>query len=191
MRERQRLTPAFALASAGWISLAIATAAVAAEVKPAGEFMAKATVDTATGARSLTLKVVVQRPLTLEQAQPLKKALEQGGQQGLLNAIRGANRGYFDLGGIVYPIDLVVAEPLKDGFEYVVVTGRALRYEESSQGHESLDYPFSVAVFAAPGFGSGEGHIYTKAALSIDAGGHVHVDQYGGQPGTLADVKRR
>jgi len=191
MGERERPAPAFAFSGAVCVSLAIAAAAVAADAKPAGEFMAKATVDTPTGARSLTLKVVVQRPLNLEQAQPLKKALAEGGQQGLLNAIRGANRGYFDLGGIVYPIDLVVAEPLKDGFEYVVVTGRALRYEESTSGHESLDYPFSVAVFAAPGFGPGEGHIYTKAALSIDADGHVHVDQYGGRPGTLADVKRR
>jgi len=188
---RGLLAAAFAVAFAGFVWIfGIAATAAAADAKPAGEFSAKATVETQTGARSMGLTVVVLRPMTLEQAQPLKKALEHG-QQGLLNAIRGANRGHFDLGGITYPIDLVVAEPWKDGFEYVIVTGRALRIEEAQEGGESLDYPFSVAIFQVPGFGSGEGHIYTRAALSIDPDGHVHVEQYGGKPGTLADVKRR
>jgi hypothetical protein len=186
--KQRLLRGAAAFAGSVWIASAIAAAP---DAKPAGEFTAMATVETPSGSRRMGVTVVVLRPLPLEEVQPLKKVLEQGGQQGLLNAIRGGNRGSFRLGAADYPIDLVVAEPKSDGFVYFVVTARPLRYEEVQQGSDSLDHPFTVATFEAPGFGAGKGEIFTRAALSIDADGRVHVEQYGGPPGTLADVKRR
>jgi hypothetical protein len=176
---------------AGAAGLAIAILAAAADAKPEGEFTANASVMTPSGTRSMGMSVFITRPLTVEQAQPLKKVLAEGGQQALLNSIKGGNRGHFRLGAIDYPIDLVIVEPTRDGFHYVVVTGRALRYEEVDQGSAALDHPFTVAIFDVPGFGSGEGRIYTRAAIGIDADGHPMCEQYGGTPGTLREVKRR
>jgi hypothetical protein len=163
----------------------------AAEKPPAGgEFTATATVETKQGTRGMSFTVVAERPMSREEAQPLKRVLADGGQQALANAIRGARRGRVKLGGMESPLDLVVAEPGKDGERYVVVTARPLRYEETAEGSASLDHPFTVFVFEVPGFGSGTGSIYTRAALSIGEDGRVQVDQYDGKPGALKDVRR-
>ena len=142
------------------------------------------------GTRSLGFDVVVTNPLSIEQAQPLKKILAEGGQLALMNTIRGAGRGRIRLGGLEYPIDLVVAEKIKDAERYVVVTARPLKFEEVQEGRPSLDHPFTVMVFDVPSFGKGEGHIFTKAALYVDDDGHVRAEQYEHDPGTLKDVKR-
>ena len=134
--------------------------------------------------------VVVTKPMTIEQAQRLKRTLEEGGQHALLSAIRGGSRGRIRLGGYEYPVDLVVVEPIKDGDRYYVVTARPLKYEEVQEGRDSLDHPFTVIVFDVPAWGKGDGHIYTQAALFIDEEGHVRADQYEGRVGTLKDVKR-
>jgi hypothetical protein len=186
--KRRLIAVAAAFAGAVWIASAIAAAS---DAKPAGEFTAMATVETPSGSRRMGLTVIVLRPMRLEEAMPLKKVLAEGGQQALVNAIRGSNRGSFRLGAADYPIDLVVAEPVRDGYTYFIVTARALQYEEVQQGSESLEHPFTVAEFHVPGFGPGDGHVYTKAALVVDEDGHVRVNQYDRRPGTLKDVKRR
>jgi hypothetical protein len=173
-------------------ALWLASAALAAkDKKPQGEFTAMAHVDTPIGMRTMGIQGAIQRPITVQEAEPLKKTLADGGQQALLNAIKGGNRGYFRLGAVDYPIDLVVAKETKDGFKYVVVTARSLRYEEVQEGSASLEHPFTVAIFDVPEFGSGSGELYTKAALFVEEDGWIRADQYGGRPGMLKDVKRR
>jgi hypothetical protein len=155
-----------------------------------GEFTATATMNTKQGTRSMSFTVVASRPMSREEAEPLKKVLAEGGQQALANAIRGSNRGRLKLGGMEYPIDLVVGQAVGDGERYVVVTTRTLQHEEVMEGSASLGHPFTVFVFDVPGFGSGTGHIYTRAALAVEADGRVRVDQYDGSPGSLKDVRR-
>src|SRR4029077_10398102 len=123
-------------------------------------------------------------------ALPLKKILAEGGQNALMNTIRGSGHGRLRLGGLEYPIDLVIAEKTKDGEKYVVVTARPLKFEEVQEGRPSLDHPFTVMVFDVPGFGKGTGKIFTKAALYVDDAGHVQAEQYEHDPGILKDVKR-
>ena len=177
------------LAAAGLACIAPATAAP--DKGPAGEFTATARVQTPSGSRTMGVQIFVQRPMTVEQAQPLKKVLADGGQQALLAAIQGGNRGHFRFGAMDYPIDLVVAQETRDGFKYVIVTARPLKYEEVNEGRESLEHPFTVVTFEAPSFGSGEGEVYTKAALQVEQDGWVRVYEYGRDPGTLKDVKRK
>ncbi len=163
----------------------------AADPAPAGgEFAAMATVKTNQGTRSMGLDVVVTSFMSVEQAQSLKRVLEEGGQRALLNMIRGTGQGRIRLGAFEYPIDLVVAERTKDGERYSVVTSRPMRYEEAQEGWPSVDYPFTIIVFEVPEFGKGEGRIFTKAALFVDSEGHVRAEQYEHEPGTLKDVKR-
>ena len=168
----------------------VAAAAAAQDTPKGGEFTATATVTSSQGTRSLGFDVVVTSPLSIEQALPLKKILAEGGQNALMNTIRGSGRGRIRLGGLEYPIDLVVAEKMKDADRYVVVTARPLKFEEVQEGRPSLDHPFTVMVFDVPGFGKGTGHIFTKAALYVDDEGHTRAEQYEHDPGTLKDVKR-
>jgi len=172
-------------------SLVLATSCVlAADSGPTGEFTGMATVQTDSGDRSLGVNIIVTNPMTFEQAQPLKKILETGGQQALAAAIRGGGRGTLRLGAVDYPIDLVIAEKTKDGYKFFVVTARSLKYEETQEGTGS-DHPFSIAIFDVPDFGSGDGKLMTKASLSVDADGHVRADQFENRSGVLKDVKRR
>ena len=166
------------------------SAALGAGPSPKGEFSATARVETATGTRSMGFDLVVVNPMTMEEAQPLKEILAKGGQQALLNVIRGSGRGKIRLGGFEYPVDLVVVEPSSDGLRYYVVTARKMQYEEVNEGRDSMNHPFAVFVVNVPGMGTGDGKIFTQAALSIDEEGHVRADQWGGRPGTLRDVKR-
>jgi len=172
------------------LALGIAPAGGAATDKAVGEFTATAVVESSQGTRSMGLTLVVTNPMSAAEAQPFKRILQEGGQQALLNAIRGASRGRFRLGAIEYPMNLVVAEPTRDGYRYVVVTERPLRIEEVNEGSPSLDHPFTILVFDVPEFGSGEGQLFTQAAIQVDADGHPSVDQYEPRRGTLKDVRR-
>ena len=62
--------------------------------------------------------------------------------------------------------------------------------EETTLGEESLDYPFGIAVFEVDDFGDGDGdgRLHVAAALSIDADGHIEVDDYDGADGRLEDI---
>jgi len=155
------------------------------------EFSATAEVTTSQGTRSMPVTLIVSRPLSAEQARPLKKVLEAGGQQALMASIRGGNRGRLSLGGIETPLDLVVAAPAEGATQYVVVTTRNLKFEEVNENRETLDYPFSVVVFSVPEFGSGEGQLYLHCALSINENGRVRVEHYEDQPGRLKDIRLR
>ena len=174
-----------------FLGAGLAAAALASGVTKPAQFSATATVETKAGTRSMPFNLVVTSPMTMEEAQPLKEVLAKGGQQALANAIRGAGRGKIQLGGFEYPIDLVVAEPANGGgVRYYVVSTRAMNYDEVNAGSSLTTHPFSVFVVNAPGFGMGDGRIYTRAALSIDDEGHVRAEQYEGRPGTIKDVKR-
>ncbi len=174
------------------VLLAVAAVRLAAadDLPKGGEFKATATVTSKEGTRSMGFDVVITNPLSLEQAQFFRRVLEEGGQQVLLNTIRGSGRGRIRLGAFEYPIDLVVAEKTKDGERYSVVTARTMSYEEAQEGRPSVDFPFTIIVFDVPGFGKGEGRIFTKAALYVDEDGHIRAEQFEHDPGTLKDVKR-
>ena len=168
-------------------------AARAAGTDPApagGEFTATATVESKQGTRSMAFSVSVSNPRSPEQVLPLQKVLEEGGQQALLNVIRGGSGGQLKLGALAYPVDLSIAEPVKGGERYLLVLTRPLRIEEVNEGQPSLDFPFTVIAFEVPEFGRGEGKIAVRAALSVEADGHVRVDTYDAPIGKLKDVHR-
>src|SRR5512134_3450761 len=103
------------------------------EKKAAGEYAATASIGTPSGTRSMAFDVVVASPRSLAEILPLKKVLEDGGQQALVNAIRGSGQGQVKLGALVYPIDLVMAEKIENGWRYLVVTTRPIKYTETEE----------------------------------------------------------
>jgi hypothetical protein len=157
---------------------------------PTGQFTAMAEVDTPQGTRRMGFSIVVSRPLSKADALPYKETLAKGGQAALLAVLRQSEGGQFQLGALSYPINLIVAEAVDDGYRFFVVTARNFDIGEVDLGSASLDYPFAVAVFDVPDFGTGDGTIYPKAALSIGDDGRVEAQGYNGMTGTLEDVKR-
>ena len=148
------------------------------EKKATGEYSATASIGTPSGTRSMAFDVVVSSPRGLAEIIPLKKVLEDGGQNALANAIRGSGQGQVKLGALVYPVDLVMAEKIDDGWRYLVVTTRPIKYNESDEdGGASLNYPFAVFTWDWTSFGS-------------SAGGATPLPQYDGDPGSLNDVRR-
>ncbi|MFA6954274.1 MAG: hypothetical protein WC538_00215 [Thermoanaerobaculia bacterium] len=172
-------------------ALTLSRPLLAEEKGPDGMFDAVAEVKGPQGTRSMPVTIEVRNPMTLAEAQGLRDVLEKGGQQALANAIRGANRGSLMLGAVSYPLDIVVAEPEGDRWKYAIVTVRNFHWNEEALGEESLDFPFTVVTFEAPGFGRGEGKVMPRAALSIGADGRLAVEKYQGTDGRMKDVKRR
>jgi hypothetical protein len=173
------------------VPILLSIAALAGAADPSGEFTATARVETKSGTRSTACTIIVHRPIPYEEAAPLRKILEEGGQQAVRTAILGGARGQLSLGGLAYPLDLVIFEPKGKGFRYVVVTSRPIRWEESELGEPSLDYPFTVMVFEEPAVGLGEGQIVPRAALEIEDDGHVRAVAHEGRMGVLKEIRRK
>jgi len=156
--------------------------------EPGRRFTATAVVTNSMGTRSMPMTLVANRFTSVEQAKHLAEVLEQGGQSALQAALTGRSDGQLVLGALQMPVALVVVEEQGGGFRYLFLTPRAIKVEETTLGEASLDYPFGVAVFEVNSFGDGDGRIHVEAALSIDADGHIEIDDYDGEDGRLEDV---
>lgn len=163
----------------------------AAADPPGREFTGTAVVDTPQGTRSMPVTLVANRYSSLAEVQKLGEILANGGQSSLLGAIRYRNDGELRLGAEVRPISLVAAEETSDGTRILFLTARRIDISEKQLGEESLNYPFGIAVITIDGFsGLGEGALHVAAALSIDADGHVEIDDYDGRDGRFKDLRR-
>jgi hypothetical protein len=160
----------------------------AAADAPGRRFTATAVVTTDMGTSSMPMTLVANRFTTVDQAKHLAEVLEQGGQEALLSALTGRADGQLMLGALQMPVALVVVEEQGRGYRYLFLTPRRIKVEETTFGEDSLGYPFGIAVFEVDDFGDGDGRLHVAAALSIDADGHIEVDDYDGEDGRLEDV---
>ena len=158
--------------------------------EPGREFSATAVVNGSQGTRRMPVTFIANRFTSVEQVKHLAEVLEQGGQGALLSALSGRRDGTLRLGALEMPIALVVAEPQGKGYRYLFLTARRIQVEETTFGEESLDYPFGIAEFVTDTFGRGEGSLHTAAALSIDADGHVEIEDYDGVDGSFEDLQK-
>jgi len=176
---------------AATLVLAMAAAAPSGAADPPGrEFNGTAVVNSDQGTRRMPLTLVANRFTSVEEAQQLAGLLEQGGQGSLLSALRGRMDGQIRLGALSLPVALVVVEETSRGYRYLFLTPRRIQVEEKNFGEDSLDYPFGIAEFEIDGFnGTGSGNLHVAAALSIDSGGQVEIDDYDGRDGSLEDLR--
>jgi hypothetical protein len=158
--------------------------------EPGREFTAEAVVNSSEGRRTMLVTLVANRFTSVEEAQNLAGVLEKGGQGALMSVLKGRSDGKLRLGALQMPIALVVAEPAGRGYRYLFLTPRRIRFEEREFGEESLNYPFGIAVFETDSFGRGEGQLHVAAALSIDADGHVEIEDYDGVDGSIERLKQ-
>ena len=182
---RYRARAALALAAL----TALATRA-ADDAVPGREFSAMFRLKDPQGERQMGATLLLDRFTSLEEAKSLKEVLASQGQYGLANAIRGRANGRLRLGVMDYSLDLAVFAPTRDGFYVVVVTTRPIRFEESQEGSDSLDYPFGVITFALDSLGRGEGRFYPKSRLLINEDGTLAAQQFAEGEGRVTDVRK-
>jgi hypothetical protein len=157
---------------------------------PGREFTAEGVGDFKGGGNRINVTFIADRFTPVEEAQRLAGILEQGGQGALVAALRGRSDGRIRFGALERWVALVVAEPEGRGFRYLFLTPRRFEIHEKEFGEESLDYPFGIAQFSVDGFGRGEGILHVAAALSIDADGHIEVEDYDGADGRIERVRQ-
>ena len=145
---------------------------------------------TGAGSEEIQVSIAILRPTSLEEALPLRDTLKSGGQQALLRAIQGRAQGMLRLGGLEYPLDLVVEQQQGDLRHIAVVTTRRIEVNETNSGAASLDYPFGLAVFDVDSLGRGKGTVYPKAALEILPDGAVGVSTFEDRTYELLRMKR-
>ena len=158
--------------------------------EPGREFSADGVMRSTTDTRRMSITLVANRLTSVEQAQELATVLEEGGQGALLSALTGRNDGRLMLGALQMPVALVVVEEEGRGYRYLFLTPRRIQVEETTFGEDSLEYPFGIAEFVVDGFGQGSGTLHVAAALTIDADGHVEVEDYDGADGTMENVRK-
>ncbi len=141
------------------------------------------------GTREIQVGIVIDRVIPQAEAEKLKGMLAQGGQGALQSAIRNRVSGRLTLGIVNYPLNVITATPVGDGYRYAVVTVRPIKIHERDTGQPSLEYPFAVLVFEVDEDGRGEGELYKTAALRVDAGGQVEVEDFNGGSGRLRDIE--
>ena len=171
--------------------MTIAVAPAIAADPPGREFTGTAVVDGPQGTRSMPLTLVVNRFSPVSEVQELGGLLAKGGQGTLLSALRGRADGELRLGALNVPIALVSVEETSGGHRYLFLSPRRIQFNETQLGGESLDYPFGIAVLEVDDFsGLGEGSLHVAARLSIDADGHIEVDDYDGRDGHFRDLRK-
>lgn len=168
----------------------VATLPPAFADEPGREFTATAVMRGSQGTRRMPVTFIANRFTSVEQAKQLAEVLEQGGQQALLSALTGRRDGELRLGALEMPVALVVAEPKGKGYRYLFLTPRRIQVEETTFGEESLDYPFGIVEFETDTFGRGEGALHVAAALRIDADGHVEIEDYDGEDGSIERLQQ-
>lgn len=142
------------------------------------------------GGNRMLVNLVVDRFSSVEEAQQLAGLLERGGQFSLLSALKGRRDGRIRMGALEMPLALVVAEEQGRGYRYLFLTPRKIQFHEKEFGEESLDYPFGIIELELDRFGRGEGNLHLAAALSIDADGHVEIEDYNGADGRVERIKQ-
>jgi hypothetical protein len=145
---------------------------------------------TGAGSEEIQVSIAILRPMTVEEALPLRDALKSGGQQAMVRAIQGRAQGMLRLGGLEYPLDLVVEQQQGDTLHIAVVTTRRIDVNETNTGAASLDYPFGLAVFDVDSLGRGEGTVYPKATLEVLSDGGVGVSTFEDRTYSMIRMKR-
>ena len=120
----------------------------------------------------------------------LLAALQRGGQNGLLDAIKHENLGNFSLGARVgRRVNFIRVENIEGRKRIIAVFERWLEFAELRGGYRSLDYPFSyIELFVDPRTGRAEGTFFAAAKIRLK-GGDMEVEDFATFPSKLFNVK--
>lgn len=162
----------------GLASALVAGPALAAkEPPPIEEFSGVVQVVNAPASGMGRFKVRVLRWSTDDERNALRKALADGGSEGLVDAMEKVEpAAYFQIDmELRYPIRLASTWETEKGRIVRFATDRPIGAREAYNSTRSMDYPVGVIEFTLPKEGPGDGIVLAAAELGFDDQGRLEV----------------
>jgi hypothetical protein len=186
--------PVIILALAG-MALTAAALAVQEQAKPVKEEYSGNVMLVAAGPAtggSGRLSVTIERWSTDEEKAQLKRALAEGGSEGLLKALRKTTVGYVrTTQSLRYPLNFASSFQTEKGRTIRLVTERPILWAEmAGMTARSRDYEFGWIEFTMNEKGKGEGFIIPTAKVFLNKDGQLEVESLGVGPQKLFNVKK-
>jgi hypothetical protein len=125
-----------------------------------------------------------------EDAQALKKTLEDGGQIALRDALPNYRAGRLRIGtNNSYPLCVARQRAGADGRVILLATNSPLTGFQINQGLRSQDYPIGFIELKLKADGTGEGTVVGMAQVSFDENKTLQIASLGTQPSRLLNVQ--
>lgn len=142
---------------------------------------------------SRPFRVIVNSYTTEGEARTLNDALESGGQDGLLSALRRLKAGRISIGNNVgVTANAIIRTPQAEGGTKVqVIYERTVNFFELRAGSRSQDYRFGYAEIFLDRQGHGEGTFIPAARIRLRDGDTWEVEDFGVFPARLIGVRTR
>lgn len=128
----------------------------------------------------------------------LVSVLQEGGQDGLLDAVRKNDLGSFSVGGrLGRTLNAVTVETVDGKKRIRALFERWIRFSEIRGGYRSRDYPFGyIELFIDPKTGRGEGSLIEAAQIRWKRNKEtdqyvVEIENFGTFPARLMGVAER
>lgn len=129
---------------------------------------------------------------TPDEAQQFQSALESGGQDALLNAMRKTEKGRLQINNRVgIPITAVMTTATETGTKYTIIYERTVRFYELRYGARSQDYRFGYMELFLNRNGTGEGTLIPAARIRVLKDGTWEVENFGEFPARIIGVRAR
>lgn len=142
------------------------------------------------GGRTRPFRLIVDRYTSEQNVQRLNSALQSGGQDELLDTLRGMNAGRIVIGNNVgVQCHAIIAVPQEDGTKLIVLYERKLRFFEVRYGSRSEDYRFGYAEIFLRSRGDSEGTFIPAARIRLRDGNTWEVEDFGEFPARLLGLR--
>jgi hypothetical protein len=142
-------------------------------------------------ARFLRVDITIWQYSTDQDQQTLMQAFEQGGQQGLVNALsRMSAKGHVNIPGTLgYDLSYVKVFQTPNGRRIRAVTNRSIRFGEAWTDSRSLDYDLGLFEldFGNNG-GKGGGEVIFAGQFMVSKG-QLTVESYGAGPFKVVQIE--
>lgn len=142
-------------------------------------------------ARSRPFRVIVNSYTTEGEVRSLNDALQSGGQDRLLDALRRMEAGRISIGGGVgVTANAIIRTPTAEGgTKLQVIYERTVNLYELRHGTRSSDYRFGYAEIFLDRRGRGEGTLIPAARIRLRDGDTWEVEDFGVYPARLMGVR--
>jgi hypothetical protein len=139
-----------------------------------------------------SLIMTVEEWSTEEERANLLRALKEGGEEGVLEVLRGMDKGFLRYPSSTgWPINHAWSEDTADGRIVRLVTERPILFSEAYRNTRTFKYKFGIVELRFGPDGKSEGTLVPTAQVSLSEDGSVEVKMYGSQAHKLLNVTSR
>jgi len=150
-----------------------------------------------TGLRTAHFTLTINSQTPNDDAQRFLASLKDGGQDALMNAVKGEDLGRFSLDqGLARTINAVREVNSGGKRKIYAIFERWEHFAEVRGGYRSLDYPFGyLELTIDPATGKGSGRYFAAAKIhwktDNDKGSNIEIEDYATIPARLTNVESR